>query len=85
MKHHRDKTIRIFNYIKSMQIYESKFLYITPVVKYPTVVIPAEAGHEVKPWRYPERHWMPDQVRHDGVGMVIWLNTNKDKIFGGKN
>jgi hypothetical protein len=29
------------------------------------IVIPAEAGHEVKPWRYPDRYWIPDQVRDD--------------------
>jgi len=29
------------------------------------IVIPAEAGHAVKPWRYPDRSWIPDQVRDD--------------------
>ena len=46
-----------------------KLLYvITPVAKYPMVVIPAKAGHEVKLSRYPARNWMLDQVRHDGIG-----------------
>jgi len=31
----------------------------------PITVIPAKAGHEVKRQRYPVKHWMPDQVRHD--------------------
>ncbi len=39
------------------------------MVKYLKIVIPAKAGHKVKLQRYPEKHWMPDQVRHDGV----WL------------
>ena len=54
--------------------------FITPAVKYPKLVIPAYlprygpgpgAGHAVKLLRYPERDWMPDQVRHDGVGYIV--------------
>jgi hypothetical protein len=56
--------------------------HITPAAKYPTVVIPAKAGHEVKLSRYPERHWMPDQARHDGVGylvarLIFYLRSSK--------
>jgi len=29
------------------------------------IVIPAQAGHAVMPWRYPDRSWIPDQVRDD--------------------
>jgi len=29
------------------------------------IVIPAQAGHEVKRQRYPDRSWIPDQVRDD--------------------
>jgi hypothetical protein len=45
--------------------------HITPVDKYPNTVIPAQAGHAVKLLRYPEKHWMPDQIRHDGVGYLV--------------
>jgi len=30
-------------------------------------VIPAEAGHKVKPGAHPGRYRIPDQVRHDGI------------------
>jgi len=29
------------------------------------------ARHAVKLLRYPERHWIPDQVRHDRVGYLV--------------
>jgi len=44
--------------------------FITPATEYLKVVIPAPA-----PWagincsRNPGGHWMPDQVRHDGVSL----------------
>jgi hypothetical protein len=38
--------------------------YITPAVKYLKVVIPSEAGIQKK-------HWMPDQVRHDGFVYLV--------------
>jgi hypothetical protein len=37
----------------------------------PLSVIPAEAGHAVKLLRYPEKDWMPDQARHDGIGYFV--------------
>ena len=44
---------------------------IAPAINYTTAVIPAKAGHVVKLLRYPERHWIPDQVRYDRVGYLV--------------
>ena len=38
---------------------------LTRLLKTAMNVIPAKAGHAVKPWRYPGRFWIPDQVRDD--------------------
>jgi len=44
---------------------------IAPAINYTTAVIPAKAGHVVKLLRYPERHWIPDQARHDRAGYLV--------------
>jgi hypothetical protein len=44
---------------------------ITPTTKYLKIVIPAKAGIQAD-------HWMPDQVRHDGVDL---FNRRANRIM----
>ena len=45
--------------------------HIAPANKYVNAVIPTKAGHAVKLLHYPEKHWMPEQVRHDAFGYLV--------------
>ena len=55
--------------------------FIKPAVKYPTLVIPAKAGHTVKHSAIQRNDWMPDQARHDGLRLLSRRFNNR---FTGK-
>ena len=54
---------------------------INSAVKYPTVVIPAPHQVRDKLQRESRKHWMPDQVRHDRVWLLIRAGVD---IISGK-